>query len=69
MGRCHPGGHRQVTVSLVDPSAFEVGEPEKTGGLVRFHAATELCELLLGQRIRELRDRLGASFNEMRART
>ena len=53
-----------MTVSLVNPSTFEVGEPTETGGLQRFHAATELFELLLGLRIRQLCDRLGAPFND-----
>ena len=53
-----------MAVSLVNPPPFEVGEPTQTGGLECFHPPTELFELLLGLRIRELCDRLGAPIND-----
>ena len=53
-----------MAVSLVNPPPCEVGEPTKTLGLQCFDAATELRELLLGLRIRQLGDRLGAPLND-----
>jgi hypothetical protein len=49
-----------MAVSLVDSSALEVGESSKTLGLECLDAATNLCKLLLGPSIRQIRQRLGA---------
>jgi hypothetical protein len=55
-----PGRRRKEPVTLVQASAFDLGQPSQTFDLELFDRAVQLREVLLDPRVRQIRQRLGS---------